>query len=71
MKCDLKNTVQRSLQGLPPDGRSHFLSFAAGAMIYVVEEPIPEMSQGKHAAVVTVFWEAGFTVMRILDVTLG
>lgn len=47
------------------------MSFAAGAMIYVVEEPIPEMSQGKHAAVTTVFWAADFTVMRILDVTLG
>lgn len=48
------------------------LSFAAGAMIYVVvEELIPEMSQGKHSDVGTIFFAAGFTVMMILDVALG
>ena len=50
----------------------YFLSFAAGAMIYVVvEELIPEMSQGKHSDVGTVFFSVGFTVMMILDVALG
>lgn len=50
----------------------YFLSFAAGAMIYVVvEELIPEMSQGKHSDVGTVFFAVGFTVMMILDVALG
>lgn len=50
----------------------YFLSFAAGAMIYVVvEELIPEMSQGQHSDIGTVFFAVGFTVMMILDVALG
>lgn len=50
----------------------YFLSFAAGAMIYVVvEELIPEMSQGKHSDIGTVFFAIGFIVMMILDVVLG
>lgn len=50
----------------------YFLSFAAGAMIYVVvEELIPEMSQGKHSNIGTIFFAIGFTVMMILDVALG
>lgn len=53
-------------------GLPYFLSFAAGAMIYVVvEELIPEMSQGKHSDIGTVFFAVGFTVMMILDVALG
>lgn len=53
-------------------GLPYFLSFAAGAMIYVVvEDLIPEMSQGKHSDVGTVFFAVGFTVMMILDVALG
>lgn len=48
------------------------LSFAAGAMIYVVvEELIPEMSSGKHSNVGTVLFAAGFTLMMTLDVALG
>ena len=48
------------------------LSFAAGAMIYVVvEELIPEMSEGKHSNVGSVLFAAGFTVMMALDVALG
>ena len=48
------------------------LSFAAGAMLYVVvEELIPEMSQGKHSNLATVFFAAGFSVMMVLDVALG
>lgn len=50
----------------------YFLSFAAGAMIYVVvEDLIPEMSQGNHSNIGTVFFAVGFTVMMILDVALG
>ena len=50
----------------------YFLSFAAGAMLYVVvEELIPEMSQGKHSNVGTVFFALGFSVMMMLDVALG
>ena len=48
------------------------LSFAAGAMLYVVvEELIPEMSQGQHSNVGTVFFAVGFSVMIVLDVALG
>lgn len=50
----------------------YLLSFAAGAMLYVVvEELIPEMSQGTHSNIGTVFFAVGFTVMMILDVALG
>ena len=50
----------------------YLLSFAAGAMLYVVvEELIPEMSQGQHSNVGTVFFAVGFSVMRVLDVALG
>ena len=50
----------------------YLLSFAAGAMIYVVvEELIPEMSQGSHSNIGTVFFAAGFSVMMMLDVALG
>ncbi len=50
----------------------YLLSFAAGAMIYVVvEELIPELSEGVHSNVGTVFFAAGFTVMMALDVALG
>ena len=50
----------------------YLLSFAAGAMIYVVvEELIPEMSAGEHSNIGTVFFAVGFTVMMILDVALG
>ena len=50
----------------------YLLSFAAGAMLYVVvEELIPEMSQGRHSNVGTVFFAVGFSVMMVLDVTLG
>lgn len=48
------------------------LSFAAGAMMYVVvEELIPEMSEGKHSNIGTIAFAFGFTVMMILDITLG
>ena len=50
----------------------YLLSFAAGAMIYVVvEELIPEMSQGDHSNIGTVMFSFGFTLMMVLDVTLG
>ena len=50
----------------------YLLSFAAGAMVYVVvEELIPEMSEGKHSNVGTLLFAAGFTVMMALDVALG
>ncbi|MBQ1531430.1 MAG: ZIP family metal transporter [Solobacterium sp.] len=50
----------------------YFLSFAAGAMMYVVvEELIPDMSRGEHSNTGTIAFAAGFTVMMILDTVLG
>ena len=50
----------------------YLLSFAAGAMIYVVvEELIPEMSQGEHSNIGTLCFAFGFTIMMALDVALG
>ena len=50
----------------------YLLSFAAGAMMYVViEELIPEMSVGKHSDIGTIFFAMGFTLMMALDVALG
>ena len=50
----------------------YLLSFAAGAMMYVVvEELIPERSQGEHSNLGTSFFAVGFTVMMALDVALG
>ena len=61
MKKSLGVSVQRALAG-----------FAAGAMLYVVvEELIPEMSQGKHSNIGTIFFAVGFSVMMTLDVALG
>lgn len=50
----------------------YLLSFAAGAMMYVVvEELIPEMSEGRHSNVGTLLFAVGFTLMMTLDVALG
>ena len=50
----------------------YFLSFAAGAMMYVVvEELIPEMSEGEHSNIGTVCFAIGFVLMMALDVGLG
>ena len=50
----------------------YLLSFAAGAMLYVVvEELIPEMSQGKHTDIGTIMFAVGFSLMMVLDVALG
>jgi len=48
------------------------LAFAAGAMMYVVvEELIPEMSEGKHSNAGTIAFSLGFVLMMILDTALG
>ena len=48
------------------------LSFAAGAMMYVVvEELIPEMSSGHHSNIGVVMFSLGFIMMMALDVALG
>ena len=50
----------------------YLLTFSAGAMLYVVvEELIPEMSEGEHSNIGTVFFAVGFSLMMVLDVALG
>ena len=50
----------------------YMLAFAAGAMLYVVvEELIPEASQGRHSNLSTVGFGIGFILMMVLDVVLG
>ena len=50
----------------------YLLAFAAGAMMYVVvEELIPEMSEGQHSNWGTIAFALGFVLMMVLDVTLG
>lgn len=50
----------------------YLLAFAAGAMLYVVvEELIPEASEGEHSNIGTIGFAAGFVLMMILDVALG
>lgn len=50
----------------------YLLAFAAGSMMYVVvEELIPEMSEGDHSNIPVLLFAAGFTLMMVLDVALG
>lgn len=50
----------------------YLLSFAAGAMIYVViEELLPEASEGEHSNLATIWFSVGFLLMMVLDVALG
>ena len=61
MEHRLSKQLQRALTG-----------FATGAMIYVVvEELIPEMSDGEHSNIGVIMFSAGFTLMMTLDVALG
>lgn len=61
MKHDMPSVVQKVL-----------LAFAAGAMLYVVvEELVPEYSQGKHSNIGTIGFALGFVLMMVLDVVLG
>ena len=60
------------LAGLIVPAMPYFLSFAAGAMLYVVvEELIPEMSAGEHSNIGVVSFAVGFSLMMALDVALG
>ena len=50
----------------------YLLAFAAGAMIYVVvEELLPEASEGEHSNITTIGFAVGFLIMMVLDVALG
>ena len=50
----------------------YMLSFAAGAMLYVVvEELIPEASEGEHTNLSTIGFAIGFVLMMVLDVVMG
>ena len=50
----------------------YMLAFAAGAMFYVVvEELIPEASEGKHSNLSTIGFAVGFVLMMVLDVVMG
>jgi ZIP family zinc transporter len=58
--------------GLVVPAMPYLLSFAAGAMMYVVvEELIPEMSEGDHSNIGVIMFTVGFTLMMALDVALG
>jgi len=58
--------------GLIVPAMPYLLSFAAGAMLYVVvEELIPEMSAGEHSNIGVVSFAVGFSLMMALDVALG
>ena len=62
--CTIKNTSNKFL--------SFILSFAAGAMVYViVEELIPESQMGEHSNIGTIGAAIGFMLMMVLDVALG
>ncbi len=50
----------------------YLLAFAAGTMIYVVvEELIPEASEGDHSNIGTISFAIGFAIMMVLDIALG
>ena len=60
------------IAGLVVPAMPYLLSFAAGAMLYVVvEELIPEMSAGKHSNIGVISFAVGFSLMMALDVALG
>lgn len=60
------------LSNLITPAMPYLLSFAAGAMIYVVvEELIPEASEGEHSNLSTLGFAVGFVLMMIMDVVLG
>ena len=65
-------TLTVLIAGLVVPAMPYLLSFAAGAMLYVVvEELIPEMSAGEHSNIGVVSFATGFGLMMALDVALG
>ena len=64
----LDQTADMGKLGFIPES----VGFAAGAMVYVViEELIPEMSEGEHSNIGTICFTLGFILMMALDVGLG
>lgn len=60
------------LAGLITPALPYLLAFAAGAMVFVViEELLPEASQGEHTNITTIGFAAGFLIMMVLDVALS
>lgn len=60
------------LASLMTPAMPYLLAFAAGAMLYVViEELIPEASEGEHSNIGTIGFAIGFVLMMVLDVVLG
>ena len=67
-----RDAVQKGGSGLLVPVMPYLLSFAAGAMMYVVvEELIPEMSEGEHSNIGVIMFALGFALMMALDVALG
>ena len=74
MRHDLSRGVQRALTGFAAGvmTAASIWSLIIPAMIYVVvEELIPEMSEGEHSNIGVILFSVGFTLMMILDVALG
>ena len=60
------------IAGLVVPAMPYFLSFAAGAMLYVVvEELIPEVAAGEHSNAGVIAFALGFSIMMAFDVALG
>jgi ZIP family zinc transporter len=60
------------LASLVTPAMPYMLAFAAGAMLYVVvEELVPEASEGPHSNIATIGFALGFALMMVLDVILG
>ena len=61
-------SLATSILGIMP----YMLAFAAGAMLYVVvEELVPEYSQGEHSNIGTIGFALGFALMMVLDEVQG
>lgn len=76
IKQSVNGKLQKSFTGfaagLIVPALPYLFGFAAGAMMYVVvEELIPEISQGKHTILGSLMFILGFTIMMMLDVALG